>query len=136
MKRLDLMLLGVILFGLLLGCGQVPQPAVTPAGGDSPRTDDILSDPARYLGQEVAVEGVLEAEGQGRDVHFYLRGSGEARLEVTTWAPLEVMQPSDPNSPVPKIMLDYVGKTLRLTGVVTQAGDGYILTVSHAEELP
>lgn len=135
MNRCSVILPGIILLGLLLGCGQVPQPVTTPAGDTNPRTN-IWSDPAGYLGQEVTVEGVLEAEGQGRDVRFFLRGSGDARLEVTTWAPLEVVQPPDPGTPAPKIMLNYVGKTLRLTGIVDKAGDGYILTVGTAEELP
>lgn len=134
MKRLLLILPAVLLLSLLAACGQVPQPGTTPAGTSVPRTS-VWGDPAAYVGQEVTVEGVLEAEGQGRDVHFFLRGTGEARLEVSAWAPLEVMHPPSAGTPTPKIMLDYVGKNLRLTGVVTQAANGYVLTVAQAEEL-
>jgi len=137
MKRLSVLLPGIILLGLLLGCGQVPpQPAATSVADESRHAGNVWSDPAAFLGDEVTIEGVLEAEGQGLDVRFFLRGTGEARLEVTTWAPLEVMHPPAPGTPVPKTMLSYVGKTLRLTGVVDQAGDGYILTVRTVEELP
>jgi hypothetical protein len=140
-----MLLLGAILIGVLVACGQVPpgagttpQPKATLVGTADPAaaTKDILTDPGKFLGQEVTVEGVLQAEGQGMDVHFYLVGAGEDRIEVTPWVPVEVIQPPTGDSPGPKIMLDYVGKSLRLTGTVEKGGGGFILNVAKAEELP
>jgi hypothetical protein len=135
MKRFMVIVLAVSLLSLLMGCGQIVQPATTPTGDDSPRSREVWRDPSSYVGQEVIIEGVLEAEGQGRDVRFFLCGPDEARLEVSAWAPLEVVHPPNEGTPTPKTMLDFVGQKLRLTGVVDEVGDGYILTVSQAEEL-
>ena len=145
MKRIGVFLLAVIVLSVLAGCGQVPvlagttpQPKTTPSGTVDPAaaTKGVLTDPNKYLGQEVTVEGILEAEGQGRDVRFFLRGSGEARLEVSSWAPTEVIQPPKEGGTQPKIMSDYVGRNVRLTGVIDKGGDTFILNVAKAEVLP
>ena len=145
MRRFARLFLAALLIGMLAGCGQVlsgtgttPQPKSTLTGTADPAaaTKDIFADPGKFLGQEVTVEGVLQAEGQGMDVHFYLVGAGGTRIEVTSWAPVEVIQPPTGDSPGPKIMLDYVGKSLRLTGTVEKGGGSFILNVTKAEELP
>lgn len=134
MKRSIGLLLGISLLGLILGCGPAPQ--AEPTLQATPALPDIWSNPAAYVGQEVTVEGTLEAEGQGLDVRFFLRGPGEARLQVTPWAPLEVMHPPDSGGPRPKTMLDYIGQRFRLTGPIAKAGEDLLLQVRQAEELP
>ena len=115
------------------------EPAAPPAGNETPQPSsvqplhDIAADPAKYVGQQVAVEGVLEAEGQMPRVRFFVR-DGEDRLEVSAWAPLETIQPPQGGSKV-KNMSYYAGKRLRLTGTVEQGAEGLLLKVTVAEEL-
>lgn len=122
------------MLGLLMGCGPAFQMEPTPPPATA--LPDIWSNPAAYLGQEVTVEGTLEAEGRGLDVRFFLRGPGEARLQVTPWAPLEVMHPPGGEGPRPRIMADYVGRTMRLSGVIARIGEDWLLQVEKAEEMP
>ena len=144
MRRFTSLFLAALLIGMLAGCGQVlpgtgttPQPKSTLTGTADPAaaTKDIFADPGKFLGQAVTVEGLLEAEGQGKEARFFLSSQG-ARLEVLSWAPLEVMHPPSGEGPVPKTMPDYIGKDLRLTGTVEKGGDGFVLAVTQAEELP
>jgi hypothetical protein len=96
---------------------------------------DIASNPDSFVGQQVAVEGVLEAEGQMPRLRFFLR-EGEDRLEVSAWAPLETIQPPEGGAKV-KTMAYYVGRRLRLSGLLEQeqGGEGLLLKVAVAEEL-
>ena len=114
--------------------------AVPSTGNETPQPSsvqtlhDIAANPAKYVGQQVTVEGVLEAEGQMPRVRFFLR-DGEDRLEVSAWAPLETLQSPQGGSKV-KSMSYYAGKRLRLTGTVEQGVEGLLLKVTVAEELP
>ena len=122
------------MLGLLMGCADASQAGPTlPLATVAP---DIWSNPAGYLGQEVTIEGTLEVEGKGLDVRFFLRGPGEARLQVTPWAPLEVMHPPGGEGPRPKTMADYVGRQMRLSGVIARMGEDWLLQVEKAEEMP
>ncbi|MGB9723320.1 MAG: hypothetical protein ACP5OO_11280 [Chloroflexia bacterium] len=120
----------------LLGCaGAVapggntpePKPEATPFPGE------VLDKPAMFVGRTVAVEGVLEAEGTGAQVRFFLRDDAGRRLEVSSWAPLEVMHPPQGGTG-PKTMADFVGRRLLLNGVLERGGEGYILKVTSVEE--
>ncbi len=126
---------------LVAGCGPatvapaatpVPTPAIQEKPAELLRR--VITDPGAFLGQEIVVEGVLEAEGKGRDVRFFLRAAGGGRLEVTPWAPLEVVRPPEGGSQ-PKSMPEFVGRHLRLTGTVVKGGGGWILQVESCEEL-
>ncbi|MGC8873832.1 MAG: hypothetical protein ACP5SI_05210 [Chloroflexia bacterium] len=126
---------------ILAGCGPstvapaaTPQP--TPAVQEKPAEllRRLIADPGVFLGQKVTVEGILEAEGKGRDVRFFLRAAGGGRLEVTPWAPLEVVRPPE-GGKQPKSMPEFVGRHLRLTGTVVKGGSGWILQVESCEEL-
>ena len=123
-------------------------PSAVPSTGDeTPQPSsvqtlhDIASNPDSLVGQQVAVEGVLEAEGQMPRLHFFLR-EGEDHLEVSAWAPLETIQPPEGGAKV-KIMAYYVGRRLRLTGTLEQSpaptgGEGIgglLLRVTAAEEM-
>ncbi len=136
MKRWEIALLGSALLVIAVSCATEPPAAPTPVSTTEPKPEEIWSNPESFFGQEVVIEGILEAEGQGLDARFFLRGPGDARLEVTAWAPLEVMHPPGGEGPRPKIMLDYVGQKVQLAGVVAQSGDGYILKVSLAQIVP
>jgi len=136
----------------LAGCG-AESPAVSPlatptppasspvpaTGNETPQPSsvlplhDIVANPDKYVGQQVTVEGVLEAEGQMPRLRFYL-ADGQDRLEVSAWAPLETIQPPQGKAQ-PKIMADYAGRRLRLTGILEKADQGLYLQVSVAEEL-
>ena len=94
---------------------------------------DIATNPDKYVGQQVIVEGILEAEGQMPRLRFFLR-DGEDRLEVSAWAPLETIQPPQGGAKV-NTMAYYVGRRLRLAGLVEQAVEGLLLRVTVAEEL-
>jgi hypothetical protein len=87
-----------------------------------------------YVGQQVAVEGTLEAEGQMPSLRFFL-SDGNDRLEVTSWAPLETIQPPQGQAQ-PKSMANYVNRRLRLTGILKRGSEGLLLEVAVAEELP
>ena len=125
---------------LLAGCGAespTVSPLPTPAPGAScrptPTLHDIVTEPDRYAGQPATVEGMLEAEGQMPNVRFFLR-DGADRLEVSSWAPLETIKPPQ-GSAQAKSMIYYVGRRLRLSGVLEQGKEGLLLTVAAAEEL-
>jgi hypothetical protein len=137
---------------LLAGCGAesstvsplaTPEPAVSspvPAtGNETPQPSsvlplhDVVTDPDKYVGQQVTVEGVLEAEGQMPRLHFFLV-DGTDRLEVSPWAPVEAVQSPQGGGKV-KTMAYYAGLRLRLTGVLEKGADGLLLRVSAAEEL-
>ncbi len=96
--------------------------------------DQILSEPEMYLGKQITVEGILEAEGQMPSVRFFLRVSESERLEVSSWAPLEIMHPPSGKAKT-KSMADYIGLRLRLTGIFQAGESGYILEVDTVDEL-
>ena len=121
--------------------GQTLTPSAVPStGNETPQPSsvrplhDIVANPDKYVGQQVTVEGVLEAEGQMPRIHFFLR-DGEDRLEVSAWAPLEANMPPQGKTPV-KIMSYYAGKHLSLTGALEKGAEGLLLKVTAAEELP
>ncbi len=130
----------------LAGCGggspavsPLPTPAPQPTAGQM--LHDIVANPDKYVGRQVTVEGVLEAEGQMPRVRFFLAPDasaglrdGDDRLEVSPWAPLETIQPPQGGIPV-KSMVYYVGRRLRLTGVLERGSEGLLLKVSVVEEL-
>lgn len=117
----------------------VPASPVPSTGNETPQPSsvqllhDIAANPDRYVGQQVTVEGVLEAEGQMPRLRFFLR-DGNDRLEASPWAPVETVQPPQGGAQV-KSMAYYVGRRLRLTGILEKGGEGLLLKVSLAEEL-
>ena len=90
----------------------------------------ILDEKNTYQGKQVTIEGKLEAEGQGLDVRFFLRADSGERLEVSPWAPLEVMHPQTGTAQV-QSMASFVGWRLKLTGIIENGRDGVILNVSQ-----
>jgi hypothetical protein len=121
---------------LLAGCGGMifaaqPSPALTEQ--PSQMINRILAEKDKYIGRQVTIDGKLEAEGQGLNVRFFLRADSGERLEVSSWAPLEVMHPPTGEAQL-QSMASYVGRRWRLTGTVENAQDGIILNVSWAEE--
>ena len=125
----------VVAVTFLVGCGLVPvgAPSPTPQVTPAEMLPRVLADPGAFQGQRITVEGVLEAEGKGRDVRFFLRAVGGGRLEVTPWAPLEVVRPAEGGAQ-PKSMPEFVGQHLRLTGTIVKGGEGWILQVESCEE--
>jgi hypothetical protein len=93
----------------------------------------ILADANHYVGQEITIAGVLDAEGQLPRVSFYLRDPNNARLAVSAWAPLEVAK-SPTGVSGAKSMAVYVGKNLRLTGILEKNQDTLLLRVSQVVE--
>lgn len=133
--------LALAALAVLAGCGPAivapaATPAPTPAVQEKPAEmlRRVVTDPGAFAGQRITVEGILEAEGKGRDVRFFLRAAGGGRLEVTPWAPLEVVRPPEGGAQ-PKSMPEFVGRHLRLTGTVVKGGEGWILQVESCEEL-
>jgi hypothetical protein len=96
--------------------------------------EKLAQEPERYLGQEIVVEGVLEARGRALPPQFVLRADSGATLVVAPWAPVEVYHPRQGKAGV-KSMADFVGKRLRLTGQLAREKGGLLLKVSSAEEL-
>ncbi len=135
MRRMEVLFLLAILLPLL-GCAG----AVAP-GGNTPKPEtaptlipgQVLDEPEKFLRQTIAVEGVLEAEGKGIQVRFFLRDNAGRRLEVSPWAPLEVVQPPEGGA-APKTMAYFVGRRLLLSGVLERGGENYILKVTSVEE--
>lgn len=94
---------------------------------------DIVTNSDKYAGRQVTTDGVLEAEGQMPRVRFFLR-DGNDRVEVSSWAPIETIQPPQGETRV-KSMVYYAGRRLRLTGILEKGDEGLLLQVSVAEEL-
>jgi hypothetical protein len=94
----------------------------------------VLQDPAKYMGQEIVVEGVLNARGKGPYPTFFLCLPSGAGLEVQPWAPLELYHPPQ-GQPRSKSMAYFVGRKLRLSGWLVEQGGKIILQVSSAHEL-
>ena len=95
-KRQPIVIIAVTLI-VLAGCGATspatsPLPTPEPPASQGQLLHEIAANPDKYVGRQVTVEGVLEAEGQMPQVRFFLR-VGEDRLEVSAWAPLETFQP-------------------------------------------
>ena len=125
--------------GSTLGpCEATASVTVRPTVPATPKSVDLLGqvarEPEKYLGQVITVEGALEAKGEFMAWRFFLRNAAGEGLEVTAWAPFEVVQPPD-GGPAPKVMSDFVGHRLRLTGTLEKQGEGVILVVSSYEEL-
>jgi hypothetical protein len=95
--------------------------------------EKLRQEPENYLGQRIVVEGILEAQGRGRATRFWLR-AGEGGLAVTPWAPLEVYHPREGEARV-KGMAHFVGRRLRLTGLLAQENGELILKVDSAQDL-
>ncbi len=118
------------------GCGsdtRETSPLPTPELDPTALLTAVALDPAAYAGKQVIVEGVLESTGDMPNVAFFLGDGQGHKLATSAWAPLEVMQPAQ-GTEQPKTMAAFVGKRLRLTGVVTQAGEDYLLEVAQAVE--
>lgn len=121
---------------LLMGCAGWVAPAGSTPEPKAPPTlvpGQVLDEPEKFVRQTIAVEGVLEAEGRGAQVRFFLRDDAGRRLEVSPWAPLEVVQPPEGEAQV-KTMAYFVGRKLLLRGVLEKGDEGYILKVTSAEE--
>lgn len=146
MKRMLWLLLMATSVMLLGGCqtltsasGPTPNSVQvrTPTGNEesAQMIKRVLTDQEKYVGKNITIEGILEAEGQGLSPRFFLRNDAGERVEVSPWAPLEVVQRPGGEVKV-KTMLDFVGRRLRLTGTVEKAPSGsIILKVASAEEL-
>jgi hypothetical protein len=138
-----LILLGMLAVGWSMASAErTPHPGVqrSAAPSSSPAPElmaNIFQEPKKYLDREVTVEGTLMGEGRGFPITFFLRHDSGARLEVNAWAPLEIPpQPPGKGRPPMKIMTDYVGKRLRLTGRLREQGSKIILQVASVAELP
>ena len=139
-------MLGVALLLLLLAGFLNLSPAAGSmpgrVGSGSPRISEeeggiltkVLQDPAKYMGQEIVVEGVLKAQGKGPYPSFFLCLPSGAGLEVQPWAPLELYHPPQ-GQPRSKSMAYFVGRKLRLTGWLVEQGGKIVLQVSSAQEL-
>lgn len=107
-------------------------------GGQGPETllslEKLMQEPQQYLGQTLVVAGVLEAQSKGFRPPFLLRAASGAALEVSPWAPIEVLHPREGAAKV-KSMAYYVGRRLRLTGRLVSERGRLILRVTAAEEL-
>jgi len=128
------LLLALCLFAA--GCGSDTSgtsPLPTPEMDATALLTAVALDPAAYVGKQVIVEGVLEATGDMPNAAFFLGDGQGHRLATSAWAPLEVVQPAQ-GTGQPKTMASFVGKKLRLTGIVTQAAEGYLLEVAQAVE--
>ncbi len=101
------------------------------------KLERLLADPQQYLDREITVEGVLVSPGKGFYRRFFLQDQEGASLEVSPWAPLETFQPpsSTRERPPPKVMRNFVGRPLRLTGRLQKQGEGFIFKVSAVAEL-
>jgi hypothetical protein len=118
------------------GCGsdtRETSPLPTPELDPAALLTAVALDPAAYTGKQVIVEGVLESTGDMPDAAFFLGDGQGHKLAASAWAPLEVMKPAQ-GTEQPKTMAAFVGKRLRLTGLVTQVGEGYLLEVAQAVE--
>lgn len=144
MKWMFQMCLTVAALASLAGCGAssatvsplpTPSQAQPTARAQDPAQllRDVLLEPEAYLGKEITVEGLLEVEGKMPRLRFFLHGEEGQRLEVSSWAPFEVVRPPSGGGSV-KTMVDYVGRRLCLTGVLERKEGGIILTVSVVEE--
>ena len=108
-------------------------PLATPEPDPAALLTAVALDPAAYAGKQVIVEGVLESTGNMPNIAFFLGDGLGHRLATSAWAPLVVVQPPQ-GTGQPKTMATFVGKRLRLTGIVTEAGEGYLLEVAQAVE--
>ena len=136
MLRNALLVLLLVLCLLASSCGSDTRgtsPLATPEPDPAALLTAVSLDPAAYAGKQVIVEGVLEATGDMPNAAFFLSDGRGHRLATSAWAPLEVVQPAQ-GTVQPKTLAVFVGKKLRLTGIVTQAGEGYLLEVAQAVE--
>ncbi len=124
---------GAILLAVLVialaGCGQTS----TPKTG-SYTEPTALDEPQKYVGKTVVVDGILELDAMSGQPIYYLQGGMGGRVQVTPWAPVDVIPPTG-TGPAPKSMADYLGKHMRLTGKMTKAGDAFVIEVEKAEEV-
>lgn len=130
--------MGLIIFALATAScchrGAVPEgsPAVL-------TVEQIAQQPKKYSGRAVQTEGVLKNAGGNyfTDLRLILTGNKGGEIEVTAWAPLEVPPPRPgPNRPRrPKVMSDFLGKKMNLTGRLEDHSGKIILRVEKAEEI-
>lgn len=96
--------------------------------------EKILAAPESFRGQSVTLTGILEAQGQGRNVEFFLRDEAGGRLKVSAWAPLEVMRPPQGRPPI-RSMASYLGQSLQLAGSIQIDDSSVFLQTATAQEL-
>ncbi len=99
----------------------------------------IAKDPVKFSDRLLETEGVLKNAGGNyfTDLRLILTGNKGGEIEVTAWAPLEVPPPRPgPNRPRrPKVMSDFLGKKMNLTGRLEVQSEKVILRVDKAEEI-
>jgi len=131
--------LAAILFALsAISCCH--QKTVVPAGTTlKVEIEVIAKDPAKFSDRLLETEGVLKNAGGNyfTDLRLVLTGKNGGEIEVTAWAPLEVPPPRPgPSRPRrPKVMSDFLGKKIKLTGRLEVQPEKIILRVEKAEEI-
>jgi hypothetical protein len=87
--------------------------------------DELNKNPNLYKGQKVTIRGKLKLIGKNYfdpASKFVLEDASKKTVPVKPWLPLEIA-PASPDRPVspgqlPKIMSDYLGKEIKVTGRV------------------
>jgi len=116
------------------------QKTVVPAGTSLKIEIEVIAkDPVKFSDRLLETEGVLKNAGGNyfTDLRLVLTGNKGGEIEVTAWAPLEVPPPRPgPNRPRrPKVMSDFLGKKMNLTGRLEVQSGKIILRVEKAEEV-
>ncbi|MBI3594011.1 MAG: hypothetical protein HY200_03570 [Nitrospirae bacterium] len=87
--------------------------------------DDLNKNPDQFYGQTVTMRGKLRMIGKNYfdpSSKFVIEDHNGKMISVKPWLPLEIA-PASPNrplttTPMPKIMSDYIGKEVKMTGKV------------------
>ncbi len=101
--------------------------------------EQIAKQPKKYSGRTVQTAGILKNAGGNyfTDLRLVLAGYDGGEIAVAAWAPLEVPPPRPgPNRPQrPRVMSDFLGRRMLLTGRMEDQDGKTILRVEKAEEI-
>lgn len=101
------------------------------------QVEQVLKNPKKYSSKIILLSGLLKNTGNNyfTDLKLALEGEKGGQIEVTPWAPLGVPPPRPgPNQPRrPKVMSDFLGKKMNLTGRLEDQSGKIILRVEKAE---
>ncbi len=106
---------------------------------DSPTAlEQVLSDPDRFIGCRITVQGTLYRRQGVQRIHYTLESGSGQSLEVWPWAPEEAAGASEHGSGSEegdRTMASYIGQTLRIEGrIVPSKQGGAVLEASIVEE--
>ena len=122
------LVVALVAFFALVGLGGVVSVPWVSAQDQEVSIGDLKRNSKQHLKKKVLVKGKLRSTGQNyfTDPRFVVEDEAGNQISVDVWAPLEIPPPMPGREEIfmknrPKVMKDYFGRNLSVTGVLREA---------------